>query len=312
MLLVLCTGLILFIPQYAWADQAATSATVQPTPGNLIPTADAGPNQTVTDTNNNGFESVTLDGSGSFDPDGVVLDYIWKEGATLLATGVSPIISLSVGTHTITLYVGDNQGGLDTENVIITVLPAPTPVPSPVPEPPPEEPPGAGAPIPPPADSTPPPTAVEPGTPPESGSSVVEPPVSETEEITAPVFPPEISPVEPPTEVETEIPPTVIETPGTPVPRPPSVPAAVIRQPAATGLSFRQFFPGTPDFIVRTVDTTARAANTFLANIFITSPGATPVEMVLFTIERTAPLLYDRVTSSILLVRIIRFFFFLF
>ncbi len=43
---------------------------VDPPAGNQPPTADAGGDQTVTDTDDGGDENVTLDGSGSTDPDG--------------------------------------------------------------------------------------------------------------------------------------------------------------------------------------------------------------------------------------------------
>ncbi|MFQ5605654.1 MAG: DNRLRE domain-containing protein, partial [bacterium] len=46
--------------------------------GNLPPVANAGPDQTVTDSDNSGSENVTLDGSGSSDPDGSIASYDWS------------------------------------------------------------------------------------------------------------------------------------------------------------------------------------------------------------------------------------------
>ncbi|RRS32935.1 MAG: hypothetical protein P794_00005, partial [Epsilonproteobacteria bacterium (ex Lamellibrachia satsuma)] len=74
---------------------------------NISPTADAGPDQTVTQ-----GSSVTLDGSGSSDTDGSISSYSWSDG-TNTWTGVSPTISTSgwtIGSHTITLTVTDNDG----------------------------------------------------------------------------------------------------------------------------------------------------------------------------------------------------------
>jgi hypothetical protein len=92
-------------------------------PPNLPPIADAGADQTVTDADNSGSESVTLNGSGSSDPDGTIVDYQWVDGSTILAQGPnpSPSVMLGVGTHTITLHVTDNRGGTATDFVVVTV-----------------------------------------------------------------------------------------------------------------------------------------------------------------------------------------------
>ena len=91
------------------------------TGGNVPPVASAGSDQVVIDSDNTGTEDVTLDGSGSFDPDGSIVNYEWTEGTTLVATGVTPIVALGVGEHTLVLTVTDNQGATDTDVVIITV-----------------------------------------------------------------------------------------------------------------------------------------------------------------------------------------------
>jgi len=90
-------------------------------PANQPPLADAGPDQSVTDSDRNGSEQVTLDGSGSSDPDGNIVSFVWREGGSQIATGVKPIVTLSTGTHLITLTVTDNGGLTATDTVTITV-----------------------------------------------------------------------------------------------------------------------------------------------------------------------------------------------
>ncbi len=88
---------------------------------NLPPQANAGPDQTVIDTDNNGSGQVTLDGSGSNDRDGSITSYVWREGGRQITTGVKPTVSLPIGRHTITLVVTDNGGLTDTDTVVIIV-----------------------------------------------------------------------------------------------------------------------------------------------------------------------------------------------
>ena len=91
---------------------------------NQPPVADAGADRQVTDTDDNGSEQVTLDGSGSYDPDGSITGYVWKEGTTQVGTGVSPNVVFNVGAHTVTLTVTDNDSATDTDNVVINVAAA--------------------------------------------------------------------------------------------------------------------------------------------------------------------------------------------
>jgi len=87
-------------------------------PANQPPIAEAGPAQTVEQTSHEGAE-VTLDGSGSSDPDGDPLDYVWTWDSES-ATGMGPIVIFPLGTTTVTLEVSDGEYTA-TDTVDITV-----------------------------------------------------------------------------------------------------------------------------------------------------------------------------------------------
>jgi hypothetical protein len=81
---------------------------------NVPPTAYAGLDQTLTDSDESGSESVTLDGSASSDSDGSIVSYVWTLDGVEIATGATPTVDLAVGVHTITLTVtGDGATGSD-------------------------------------------------------------------------------------------------------------------------------------------------------------------------------------------------------
>jgi hypothetical protein len=69
-------------------------------------------------------ESITLDGSLSYDEDGEITSYIWRDSNdTTLGLGeIIDIDGLSQGEHNITLSVFDNDGNEDTDSVEITVV----------------------------------------------------------------------------------------------------------------------------------------------------------------------------------------------
>ena len=92
---------------------------------NADPTAAAGDDQEVTDSDETGYETVMLDGSGSTDSDGSIVSWVWREGETQIATGETVGASLSVGTHTITLTVTDNDSATDQDTVTVVVNAAP-------------------------------------------------------------------------------------------------------------------------------------------------------------------------------------------
>ncbi len=105
------------------------NVTVNPAvpPSNQSPTANAGPDQTVTLAAGQTNINVTLNGSGSSDPDGTIATYNWT-GTPDPANTVSPSVPLAVGNHIFTLVVTDNNGATSTpDTVVITVNAAPPP-----------------------------------------------------------------------------------------------------------------------------------------------------------------------------------------
>ena len=89
---------------------------------NHAPVANAGADQTITDTDGDGFENVTLNGSGSTDSDGSIVSYEWREGSTVIGAGVSPTYAFALGSHTVTLTVTDNEGVTAADTVVINVV----------------------------------------------------------------------------------------------------------------------------------------------------------------------------------------------
>jgi uncharacterized repeat protein (TIGR01451 family) len=88
---------------------------------NTPPVANAGADQTVECAG--ATTSVTLDGSASSDPDGdTPLTYEWREGVTVLGTGVVLNTSLAFGSHTITLKVTDPFGAFSEDTVVVNVV----------------------------------------------------------------------------------------------------------------------------------------------------------------------------------------------
>jgi thermitase len=111
-------------------DTDSLIVTVNPLALNSPPVANAGADQAVMDSDGNDTESVTLNGSGSSDPDGSIVSYVWRDGATVVGMGATASVSLSVGSHTLTLQVTDNDGATAFDSVVVTVnqfVPPPPP-----------------------------------------------------------------------------------------------------------------------------------------------------------------------------------------
>ena len=99
-------------------DEAAPP--IGPIP-NQPPVANAGEDQTVMLDEGAVTASVTLYGSGSYDPDGDSLTFEWSEGGTYLGSGVSFDHLFNAGEHIVTLTVTDDQEQSDQDTVTITV-----------------------------------------------------------------------------------------------------------------------------------------------------------------------------------------------
>ena len=92
--------------------------------GSTRPVAYAGADQTVPDSDSDGGEVAIIDGRGSSDLNGTIVNYVWREGTTVVATGATAAVRLALGVHTLTLEVTDNDGETDTDSLTITVSPA--------------------------------------------------------------------------------------------------------------------------------------------------------------------------------------------
>ncbi|MFC2079070.1 PKD domain-containing protein [Candidatus Bipolaricaulota bacterium] len=93
-------------------------------PSNLLPTASAGQAQTVQDVDGSDHELVTLDATDSYDLDGFITSWIWNEEGHEIARGETAIATFTLGTHTVTVIVTDNEGATDTDTVEIAILAA--------------------------------------------------------------------------------------------------------------------------------------------------------------------------------------------
>ncbi|HLA60210.1 MAG TPA: PKD domain-containing protein, partial [Puia sp.] len=112
-------------------DQVAVTVLPQPLQVNQAPVANAGNNQTITAPVN----SAVLNGSSSFDPDGTITAYSWRQvsgpsASTIAAakTSSATVSKLMVGQYVFELTVTDNNGTTNSDQITITVNPAATKV----------------------------------------------------------------------------------------------------------------------------------------------------------------------------------------
>ncbi|MCZ7627360.1 MAG: PKD domain-containing protein [Candidatus Methylomirabilis sp.] len=95
-------------------------------PDNQPPVADAGPDQTVECTAPGGT-AVTLDGTGSEDPDGDPLTYLWTNSFGS-ASGATPTVLLPLGDHEVMLTVTDPSSASDADTLSVQVVDTAPPV----------------------------------------------------------------------------------------------------------------------------------------------------------------------------------------
>jgi len=90
---------------------------------NNPPTADAGPDQHRTVFGATAPIILELNGGGSSDPDGdpLKLSWTWTDSGEPVETGTYGLVNLGPGSHGLTLIVEDYRGGLDTDEMILTV-----------------------------------------------------------------------------------------------------------------------------------------------------------------------------------------------
>jgi hypothetical protein len=108
-------------------DQVIITVNPEPTLPNQQPVANAGTNLTITEPVN----SITLNGSSSFDPDGTIINYQWSQlsgpsGAAVANNGSDKptVTNLLAGTYVFQLLVTDNNGSSGIDQVSVTVNPA--------------------------------------------------------------------------------------------------------------------------------------------------------------------------------------------
>lgn len=98
---------------------------MQPVPGNNAPTAVISANPTSVPAGDGNMTVVTLDGTGSSDPDGDSLTYAWTVAngtfvnGTTASSATAEVTFPGTGAYAVTLTVNDGNGGTNTANTTI-------------------------------------------------------------------------------------------------------------------------------------------------------------------------------------------------
>src|SRR5439155_19895213 len=111
---------------YTYLQKVARFEGFRAEASNADPHVSAGADRTV-DAGAGCAASVTLDGSGSSDPDGDVLAYNWT-GPFGSAHGVRPTVSLPAGMSSVSLTVDDGNGATANAEVTVSILDRQPPV----------------------------------------------------------------------------------------------------------------------------------------------------------------------------------------
>jgi hypothetical protein len=90
--------------------------------GNVAPTADAGDDMTIEDTEGTGNTRVTVDASASSDADGTITNYSWSLDGQQIAWTATPQFDISIGEYDLVLTVTDNDGATDSDTLHINFV----------------------------------------------------------------------------------------------------------------------------------------------------------------------------------------------
>lgn len=102
------------------SGQTATDTVVITIAAPMAPTANAGEDQSLVDTDGEAGEVVTLTGTAS-DPDGTIQSFEWFLGESSLGTGATLSVRVPDGINQITLIATDNSGQTAADDVVVTV-----------------------------------------------------------------------------------------------------------------------------------------------------------------------------------------------
>jgi PKD repeat protein len=105
----------------AGAAASASVVIVASATADVPPVADAGPDQTIMLADGETQATVTLDGSGSHDPDGAIATHAWS-GSPDPDDVERPQLTLGAGSYVFTLTVTDDDGNSAGDTVTITVV----------------------------------------------------------------------------------------------------------------------------------------------------------------------------------------------
>ncbi len=103
-------------------DDDTVVVTVQPRAALFPPTAVAGADQELFDFDDDGVETVGLDGSASSDSDGTIVSWDWTDAdGTAVASGAVTVATLPAGVNVVTLTVTDDSGFTGADTTTITI-----------------------------------------------------------------------------------------------------------------------------------------------------------------------------------------------
>jgi len=88
-----------------------------------VPIANAGPDRTIADAGDDGFETVTLDGSASVSGGAPLTSHTWSVNDIVSASTPVATVRLPAGDHYVRLRVSDSAGNVDTDAAHLRIVP---------------------------------------------------------------------------------------------------------------------------------------------------------------------------------------------